>query len=188
MSSMEDLKSQVVSKSLTFLEKDEIQSLSLRKIASQIGVTHQAPYHYFKSKKDLIEELQLHAYRELTQRYEKILLNIDEPGRAFQSLGIEYINLCIKRPGYFKAISVQNGEGKELKSEIKKCVGIMDTIIRRFTQSSNKGISAEKLKVTCWSCGHGFSSLYLNGQISIPKNKLRNYIEEYTQFLTDLIR
>ncbi|MEM7647206.1 MAG: TetR/AcrR family transcriptional regulator [Pseudomonadota bacterium] len=185
---MSQLKQDLVDESLKFLTQGELKDLSLRRIASGIGVTHQAPYHHFKNKNELLSEIQRQAYHQLALRYHEILITEDDPFRGFQRVGIEYINLFIGSPGYFKVIANGPLRLDSKHNEQKQCVEIMDTIIRRLCQVSSRKIDKDKLKMTCWSCAHGFCSLFLSGQVKIPKKDLQNFIEENTLFLTELVQ
>ncbi|NRA68690.1 MAG: TetR/AcrR family transcriptional regulator [Pseudobacteriovorax sp.] len=188
LSSMENLKQQLIAKSLDFLTKHDLKDLSLRKIAASLNVTHQAPYHYFKNKNLLIDELKYHAYLDLCEQYRKMLLEEDCPFRSFQLLGIEYINLCIKNPGYYKAISSNIEMRSPTKNALKEVTKITDAIVRKVSEKSSRSIDPDNLKVTCWSSAHGFCSLYFSHQIKIKKKDLNTFIEQNTQFLTELVR
>jgi AcrR family transcriptional regulator len=185
---MADLRAEVVEKAMDFLNREGISKLSLRRIATELGVTHQAPYHHFKSKSDLVSEIQLRAYRTLNEKFDEVMMSEDDPFRAFQRLGIEYIWHCVRTPAFFRSMSSMIPPTQAVVSEMKRCDSLIETIARRACQASGREVSVKNLRVTCWSSAHGFAALYLGGQIKVPKKALGPFVEENTRFLVDLIR
>ncbi len=60
-----DLRANLVEIAVSFIEKDGVSKLSLRRIASQAGVSHNAPYMHFPNKDALLEEVVAHGFAQL---------------------------------------------------------------------------------------------------------------------------
>ena len=70
MSSVPDLREQVLAASLELIEEQGVAALSLREVARRAGVSHQAPYHHFGSKDALVAELVARGFTGLSEMLE----------------------------------------------------------------------------------------------------------------------
>ena len=63
-----DLRAKLIEIAIDFIETDGVSKLSLRKIASQAGVSHNAPYMHFTSKEALLDAVVAHGFARLRSR------------------------------------------------------------------------------------------------------------------------
>ncbi len=63
-----DLRRAIVEGALELIAEAGIANLSLRAISRKIGVTTAAPYHHFKDRGELLEEIALGGFEELMKR------------------------------------------------------------------------------------------------------------------------
>ena len=175
------LKEKIIQATLTELEAVEVSQISLRKIAKQLNVTAQAPYHYFPTKDALLMEIKIRALEGLNQRWKNI--NIEEPDlvKRMENLGLTYADYYYNNAGYYKVMKHRMKIDEQLKVEIKRArhtfISVAESIIDHY---KIKSLSAEYLTLMCWSSIHGMIDLHLQSMISIddlkPKDIPFSYI------------
>ncbi len=62
-----NLRAALLDQAITVIGNNGVESLSLRKVAKDLGVSHAAPTRHFKSKADLLTAIVKDAYLELTE-------------------------------------------------------------------------------------------------------------------------
>jgi AcrR family transcriptional regulator len=98
-----DLRNAIIDMALATIEKDGVNSLSLRDIARQIGVGHNAPYRHFATKTELLEALAAYGFRQIRDSNERAeRKHRDAPERQLFEAGMQYLNLALKHPELFK--------------------------------------------------------------------------------------
>lgn len=73
------------------LAKDGMESFSMRKLASSLGVSHTAAYRHFSDKNALISAISAYCSRELYKALEDSIKNIEDPQKRLYELGVEYV-------------------------------------------------------------------------------------------------
>ena len=67
-----DLKSALIDAALQILDTRGIEALSLRALASEVGVSHMAPYAHFKNKTELFQAIAASGFQSLTRRMQAV--------------------------------------------------------------------------------------------------------------------
>ena len=117
-----DLHNSLIMKGMEMLKDRDISDISLRQIAREIGVGHNAPYRHFKNKQDLLEAIATLGFRQLKAYNLRLELEYanDPEAQLFEST-MHLINLASDEPNLFKLMfggSVSLFDcGEELKSE-----------------------------------------------------------------------
>ena len=73
-----NLKSKLLEEAVTLISQDGLENLSLRRLATQCGVSHNAIYRHFDSKERLIDACRAYVMQELTRTLELTLSGLDE--------------------------------------------------------------------------------------------------------------
>ena len=76
-----NLKSKLLEEAVTLISQDGLENLSLRRLATQCGVSHNAIYRHFDSKERLIDACRAYVMQELTRTLELTLSGLDEACR-----------------------------------------------------------------------------------------------------------
>ncbi|MEM7740109.1 MAG: TetR/AcrR family transcriptional regulator [Pseudomonadota bacterium] len=61
-----NLRQEVLNCAIAMITDHGVEGLSLRKVAKELGVSHAAPGHHFKSKADLLAEIIQESYEQMT--------------------------------------------------------------------------------------------------------------------------
>ena len=67
----EDLKTELLEAGIKLVSEEGFQSFSLRKLALECKVSHQAPYSHFENKEKFLEEMQKYITERFSQELQK---------------------------------------------------------------------------------------------------------------------
>ena len=88
-----NLKSKLLEEAVTLISQDGLENLSLRRLATQCGVSHNAIYRHFDSKERLIDACRAYVMQELTRTLELTLSGLDESlPQTMEQLGTAYLS------------------------------------------------------------------------------------------------
>jgi len=177
-----DLKSALIGSAKQILKEDGANALSLRAIASAVGVSHMAPYSHFKNKKELFQAVAASGFNELASNMEAVRKDLTDPKEVILAYGGEYIRFAIDNPqlyrlmlGQAESASNRKSEPKlsqkpqvsiELEASSKKLYSLLRDAFALETDDQAK-VKAQALGA--WSMVHGMAALIIEGHISIPE-------------------
>ena len=99
-----NLKSKLLEEAVTLISQDGLENLSLRRLATQCGVSHNAIYRHFDSKERLIDACRAYVMQELTRTLELTLSGLDESlPQTMEQLGTAYLDFYMRNSTYFSA-------------------------------------------------------------------------------------
>lgn len=98
-----DLRRAIEETTLSIIESDGVNSVSLRAVARRLGVTEAAPYHHFASKSELLAALAANAYRGLHERMIAAVSQAgDDPYARLLAAGRSYVDYGLQSSGRFR--------------------------------------------------------------------------------------
>jgi AcrR family transcriptional regulator len=99
----ESLRQKVLEAAVQVLAADGYERLSMRKIASLIDYSPTTIYRFFRNKEDLLANLALQAFADLSAEFEKIKAAGHEDALILlKSLISSYVAFCLERPDMFR--------------------------------------------------------------------------------------
>ncbi|MDE5996558.1 MAG: TetR/AcrR family transcriptional regulator [Eubacterium sp.] len=158
-----DLKRELMEKGLVLINKYGEDNLSLRKLASECGVSNAAPYAHFKNKEELISEIQNYVMGLFTAQLEKAVSKYSESRDIFIMLGKAYVMFFYNHPSYFnflfsrKNIKVNisiDDTGENPPFDILK-----NTALKYFSKLNMPECEIENTVVAMWALVHGLSAI-----------------------------
>jgi AcrR family transcriptional regulator len=96
-----DLRAAVLKAAASEIERRGFETLSLRELASLIGVAHSAPYRHFADRDALLAALATQGFAELLKRY-KDGARRKTPEVRLRACGQAYLKLATDRPQLFR--------------------------------------------------------------------------------------
>ena len=108
-----NLKSKLLEEAVTLISQDGLENLSLRRLATQCGVSHNAIYRHFDSKERLIDACRAYVMQELTRTLELTLSGLDESlPQTMEQLGTAYLDFYMRNPPFsvFRRVAVAIAE------------------------------------------------------------------------------
>jgi AcrR family transcriptional regulator len=167
-----DLKNALIEAGAEILSKEGVSGLSLRKVASQAGVSHAAPYAHFTDKQALIAAISTEGYRRL---YEKLVAVVqkypDDLLRQFVEVAWALVEFARHEPDYFKVIfSSVAGKEKDFPPFVEMTRKNFQLLVELVAACQAAGFlrpgAPDAMAVSIWSLVNGFASLLIEGQIS----------------------
>ena len=159
------------------LKEKSIADLSLREIAREIGVGHNAPYRHFKNKHELLEAIASTGFRKLKAYNLRLELEFanDPETQLFES-GMQLLTLAADQANLFKLmfggyLSLFEC-GEELKRESQESMhSLMKIISNGQKQEVFSKDDVLRQTLGAMSMVYGFSMLATSGMLQeIPRN------------------
>ena len=169
-----DLESALLITARKFVKKNGVESLSLRQIAHEIGVSPSAAYHYYPDRNSLLAALGFSLFEELADYQERELAKISGSGSKsvrdrYRTLGRTYFEWAIREPHFFNLMFsdiclLDKTYEKKLEDSrayvnLNRCldelvsVGLLDKKFRVNTE------------LLSWTIVHGATSLIVSGHL-----------------------
>jgi len=179
-----DLHASFLSTAKDMLNNHGIQSLSLRKIAENVGVSRTAAYHHFKDKNDLLCAIAAHGFEqwqnESTIIFTNECLSNTEKLRQFVH---SYINFATSNSNLYDLMSgrtiwKEHGANESLKSIAYRSFE-HQLAMTKLWQKQNiiaKNENSLRLAQVVWGTLHGIAKLLIDGIYTDTSN-----IEEMCQ-------
>ncbi len=169
-----DLEVALITTARKFVKKNGLESLSLRQIANEIGVSPSAAYHYFPDRNSLLSALGFSLFEELADYQERELAKV--PGASaraarerFRNLGRTYFDWAIREPHFFNLmfsdfclIESSMDQAREENRAYQTLVHCLDDLVETGSMDKKVRASAELLS---WSVVHGTTSLIVSGHL-----------------------
>ena len=160
-----DLRSAVVAEGLRLLKNQEADTLSLREIARNVGVSATALYRHFPDKASLLAALATAGYAMLAEQQSDAAKG--EGQERFAQLGRAYVRFAVANPALFRLIFVNSPADMHAHS-IAPSGSAASLLEQGVAQMMGADASPEArfaVMVRAWSLVHGLSMLILDRQI-----------------------
>jgi AcrR family transcriptional regulator len=173
-----DLKVALINAANALLKEKGIEALSLRTLASEVGVSHMAPYAHFKNKSELFQAIAAAGFNALAQRQEAVSTD-QSAARLILDYGTQYIEFAIANAPLYRLMLSQtqvpgpqqneqsaNHMSDELKTASKRPYMLL---VNAFGLVSKDKETQNVRAQGAWAMVHGIASLLIDGHLSIPK-------------------
>jgi AcrR family transcriptional regulator len=165
-----DLRTAVLAAAEIILEREGVDSLSLRAVARAVGVSHTAPKNHFGDLEGLLSELAALGYR----RYGEVLAAAmdvagADPRARMRAMGRAYVGFARAHPGLF--ILMFRGERLDMtRPALRDAVESARAALRHAAMSSAPVTEQTPLQLAAratasWALVHGFAMLLLDGRL-----------------------
>jgi AcrR family transcriptional regulator len=187
-----DLKSALLNAAKRLIVENGIDALSLRSIATEVGVSHMAPYAHFKNKSELFKSVAADGFLNLSNTLQSIQINSNQPKDLVLLYGVAYIEFATSNPQLYKLMLSQTNpsQSNPVQSIEKKLISSNDKVLYeasrktylllrdcfKLNESNERKINIQAQGA--WAFVHGIASLLITGQIVIDKES------SITEFLT----
>ncbi|AOJ10076.1 TetR/AcrR family transcriptional regulator [Burkholderia mayonis] len=168
-----NLRQAVLDLALTTLERASVHELSVRHLATQLGVSDSAVYRHFVNKDALLIALVVEGFRHLTQAQIDafdVEISRGAPTReAFRAGGLAYVKFARAHAELFRLMyggfAVQHKDNAELAQARRENSDVTKEAIRRMI-----GFPLDEKQLLAYSVGvrsfvHGFAVLWIDGHL-----------------------
>ncbi|MCW7470046.1 TetR/AcrR family transcriptional regulator [Leptospira kanakyensis] len=172
-----DLRPALIAAARGLLQNQGTDALSLRSIASAIGVTHMAPYAHFKGKQELLQAVAASGYDELAANMLKVQKILPKArGRILAyHYGVEYIQFAIANPNLYRLMMNQIDLEKKISLESPDreiWVSSQRPFRLLYAAFANERVSknlAHARALGAWATVHGIASLAIERHLVLPE-------------------
>ena len=181
-----DLKNALIKAGVEILAKDGVSGLSLRKVASKVGVSHAAPYSHFVDKQALIAAISTEGFRQLYERVNAVAEEYKaKPSRQLVEVAWAYVQFALDDRDRFKVmfsgVLEKEKEYPEFVAESQRNFQLVKMIVEANQAAGmlRSGLS-DLAALSAWGIVHGFVMLLLEGQIPhaiLERKSLRELVE-----------
>lgn len=163
-----DLQKAVIESALRMLEAGE-SDISMRRIAKEIGVSHQAPYRHFSSKLDVLLAVRAHGFSRLATATRQAAAKHPRSARLqLEAAGFSYVKHATEYPALYQLMFgsriVPTDVSDEHRASARDAFQALASIIQQGEPPFTK-LTLERSKMF-WAMGHGIASLSINGFFS----------------------
>ncbi len=181
-----DLKSALIQAAITLLKEKGIQALSLRTLASKVGVSHMAPYAHFKNKTELFQSIAAYGFKALGKKMEAVEKR-DNPSKLILEYGTQYIEFAIANAPLYRLMLSQtqvtgpqaaSSSAAHMSDELKSASRHPHFLLRDAFASLNIDKGALNIRAQgAWALVHGMSALIIDGHMIVPENmSIKNFL------------
>lgn len=180
---------EILDAALHLIIEHGFSELSMRKIASRLGVTATTIYSYYASRDELYFFIRIRGFELLFESIANVYKAKDDPYEKLHAAVGEYVRFGICNPDYYEVMFINRGVPKFLD-----CIGTpMEKVAGREKEKSIKtflfiaqGI-AEYLKISDADARYLAIRLWaeLNGVVSLLNSRLLREVEEHTEPLVE---
>jgi AcrR family transcriptional regulator len=193
-----DLKNALIQAGIELLEEGGIEALSLRKCAIRAGVSHAAPTHHFNGLEgltvaiaergfmifaDYLETALKHGAQDPRGQLKAICYGYAQFGRAHAGI----LNVIFGKTGMaeFKRAFKAAGDANDPRSrDTNRAYGLLKQTCAPFVSEPQ---NAWVIEWQVWSLIHGFTLLYVSGELGDPNEALSDSPFEAVLSLLDTL-
>lgn len=96
-----NVKEALVAEALKFLENNEVELLSLRRLAREVGVSPSAVYNHFPDKNALMLAIKVRLYERFNDFFAKRCGDYEDPVEALLQVCLSYYDFAQEHPAHF---------------------------------------------------------------------------------------
>ena len=166
-----DLRQALLSAALVLLQTKDMESLSLREVAKQAGVSHTAPYRHFKDKAALLAAVAEEGFITFGQYLTEAVAQAKaDPIESLASTGEAYVRYALEHPAHFRVMFKFSSPEYDANSSLEITArGTFQTLVDVVVSGQASGVlkagDPHAIATGRWALVHGFSMLLLDGML-----------------------
>lgn len=158
-----DLRRALLDEAEIMAEASGVETITLRALARQIGVSHSAPVHHFATRQGLLTALALRGF-------EQLLEAVSEHAADIYDMGVAYVAWAIEHPGLYTVMwqprLLDNTNAQLRAARQLTWDALFDALASRSSQADEAAIRIDAY--AAFSIVHGLSGLWIQQALSIP--------------------
>jgi len=175
-----DLPGRILAEAESIVIASGYQGINMRRLASKVGVSATAIYHYFPSKEAILQKLRINAAEKLNDRIRAIDPSLS-PHEFIEELGRQYLAYAQENPNLYRLV---------FEAPFDERVGAEDHPVMYFTYFAARGALQEMAgeglikhdprhgAMMGWMMLHGFCSLMMSGVLPPAEGMTRESLQE----------
>ena len=165
-----DLRRALIDAGLALVERDGVAALTLRAVARRAKVSHNAPYHHFGTKAELLAAVAAAGFDRLVATIAQA--TVDHPPRTtldgLRAVGVGYLQFALGHPAVFRLMFrpelTHPAAHPLLRDAEARAFGTLFTAIKAAQRAGElPGLDPSAAAAFCWSAVHGLAVLHVEG-------------------------
>lgn len=162
-----DLRNALLNSARTLANEVGADKLTLREVARHTGVSHAAAYHHFADKNDLLRQLAIEAFGDLTASLQSRIAEEGTAAEVLERLAADYLNFARERQAEFRFmfrrdLCLPEGQPDALKDTSLASQAVVTELIRTQQERGDLAVGdSDLLALSYWSIIHGFTMVVL---------------------------
>ncbi len=173
-----DLRAALISEGLRLLAIGDVDQLSLRQIARNVGVSPTAVYRHFPDKQALLTALAMEGGAQLARRQKEAQTAAGGGRAGFDETGRVYVRFALENPALFRLMTAKSRVGTETCPGEER--GGLGLLRRNIAALAAPGTSEEAQRVgfvRSWAMVHGLAMLMLDGQVPADESLIDRVVD-----------
>jgi AcrR family transcriptional regulator len=161
---------ELIEVAVRILEEEGFQALTLRRLATEAGISRTTPYLYFEDKADLLQKICVETYRYL---YDECKAAMDQQSGILDKLtvmGRTYMKFGEEKPTLYRlSFAPENPEDYVAPEVLEAAERFRMMAYQPMEEAYNQGlflIPPDRLNPVLWVCMHGLLSMRWAGHLS----------------------
>ncbi|MCG8668716.1 MAG: TetR/AcrR family transcriptional regulator [Pseudomonadales bacterium] len=167
----QNTKTRIIESARDIYLSEGLQSLSMRKVAKQAGLSTMATYRHFENKDDLISHVIMEGFRIFQSYFYKALEGKTPAERLILSADSYYL-FATENPKYYEVMFMSvshvtaTAPSEQAQDLIRASIQFLyDRVAECVDAGLLDGPASKRQVLHLWSHSHGLISLYLSGHI-----------------------
>lgn len=182
--SQENLKDEILQAAKKLFLEVGYAKTSMRRIASDVGVSATALYLYYKNKADIMHALHQEGFKILNQEF-KILRLVENPLERLKAMGRGYIAFALENPDFYEIMFIMKEPLKHIERDggdsewegLTAFNALRNVISNCQDHGYFKGYNRDELALMVWGDMHGLCALQNNGHLGMLVERMDEKIE-----------
>ena len=140
-------------------------AISMREVAREAGVSHQAPYHHFTDRSGIFAAICEEGFRQLSEALMAPRPSVDS------TMCESYVHFALQHPGHFRVMMrndlCQLANYPSARHEADRAFEILVHEVKSLLGDNASDETVKTQTAYMWSVGHGLATLLLDGPLEI---------------------
>lgn len=167
-----------------------IETVSMRRLARELGVTAPALYRHYESRESVLLDVLSEAYR-ICAGYLQRALTGTTPANRFRQAGQGYLDFALDHPKLYEMMYLPTSSfgvaefPEELTARIASVGQFFNDRVREcIDEGLLQPLDPQEVSLTLWAHAHGLISIYLRGCLPMDEETFRQaYVESCSRAL-----
>lgn len=164
-----NLREALIENGLAMLEKDGIDTISLRQVAKTTGVSQAAPYSHFRDKTDLLAAIAEAGFQRLALQMAEDATGKHGTRARVEALAQSYIRFASKNQPLFHLMFGRDVADFSAHPTLALTAGKSWSLISAAISAGGKKENVATLTASIWSMVHGLTGLVIDKRLK-PEN------------------
>lgn len=166
-----DLRRALITTALTLLAEKGLESVTMRELSEDIGVSRMAAYRHFKNKNELLCAVAEKGFREIAEINQRILAQAGPDAMdTLEAIGRAYVGFALAHPALYRLMYGPTLTRTERPDSMRETAHdafapLVATVEKCQARGSIRPGSGMAIAGFLWSSMHGIASLLIEGQL-----------------------